>query len=287
MTPMNSPEQSQLGKASAYQDHYDASLLFPIPRAGKRAEIGIDGAAPFFGADMWTAFELSWLNLRGKPQVALAHFTVPCESINIVESKSFKLYLNSFNSTPFADANAVRERLRTDITEAVWRNAADPARAASIGVTLVSPELFDREPIHELDGLSLDRLDVECTRYTPAPELLTVTPNEAPVSEVLTSNLLKSNCLVTGQPDWGSVQISYTGDQIEQGGLLQYLVSFRNHNEFHEQCVERIFMDIWTRCKPLKLAVYARYTRRGGLDINPFRTSHPQRLPANTRTARQ
>ena len=284
---MNTPEQSQLGKASAYQDHYDASLLFPIPRAGKRAEIGIDGAAPFFGADMWTAFELSWLNLRGKPQVALAHFTVPCESVNIVESKSFKLYLNSFNNTPFADANAVRERLRADITEAVWRNAPDPARAASIGVTLVGPEQFDREPIHELDGLNLDRLDIECTRYTPAPDLLTVTPGEAPVSEVLTSNLLKSNCLVTGQPDWGSVQISYTGDQIEQGGLLQYLVSFRNHNEFHEQCVERIFMDIWTRCKPLKLAVYARYTRRGGLDINPFRTSHPQRLPANVRTARQ
>jgi 7-cyano-7-deazaguanine reductase len=284
---MNTPEQSQLGKASAYQDHYDASLLFPIPRAGKRAEIGIDGVAPFFGADMWTAFELSWLNLRGKPQVALAHFTVPCESVNIVESKSFKLYLNSFNNTPFADANAVRERLRADITEAVWRNAPDPARVASIGVTLVGPEQFDREPIHELDGLNLDRLDIECTRYTPAPDLLTVTPGEAPVSEVLTSNLLKSNCLVTGQPDWGSVQISYTGDQIEQGGLLQYLVSFRNHNEFHEQCVERIFMDIWTRCKPLKLAVYARYTRRGGLDINPFRTSHPQRLPANVRTARQ
>ncbi|MFZ3219557.1 MAG: NADPH-dependent 7-cyano-7-deazaguanine reductase QueF [Rhodoferax sp.] len=284
---MNSPEQSQLGKTSAYIDHYDASLLFPIPRAGKRAEIGIDGSAPFFGADMWTAFELSWLNLRGKPQVALAHFTVPCESVNIVESKSFKLYLNSFNNTPFADANAVRERLRTDITEAVWRGVADPARVATIGVTLVGPEQFDREPIHELDGLNLDRLDIECTRYTPAPELLTTTPNEAPVSEVLTSNLLKSNCLVTGQPDWGSVQISYTGDQIEQGGLLQYLVSFRNHNEFHEQCVERIFMDIWTRCKPLKLAVYARYTRRGGLDINPFRTSHPQRLPANIRTARQ
>jgi 7-cyano-7-deazaguanine reductase len=285
---MNAPEQSQLGKASAYIDQYDASLLFPIPRAGKRAEIGIMGAAPFFGADMWTAFELSWLNLRGKPQVALAHFTVPCESVNIVESKSFKLYLNSFNNTKFADASAVRDRLRADITEAVWRNAeAAGVMPSSIGVTLLGPDLFDREPVHELDGLSLDRLDIECTQYTPAPELLTATRNEAPVSEVLVSNLLKSNCLVTGQPDWGSVQISYTGDQIEQGGLLQYLVSFRNHNEFHEQCVERIFMDIWTRCKPMRLAVVARYTRRGGLDINPFRTSHPQALPRNIRTARQ
>ena len=308
-------ELSQLGKATPYVDHYDASLLFPIARAGKRAEIGIEGAAPFFGADMWTAFELSWLNLRGKPQVALAHFTVPCETPNMVESKSFKLYLNSFNNTKFATADEVKARLRIDLSEAVWRRDGDvkgdvkgnvtgnvsgsvppappaappvrPATPPTIGVSLLGPDMFDREPVHELDGLSLDRLDIECTRYTHAPDLLAVTPNEAPVSEVFTSNLLKSNCLVTGQPDWGSVQISYTGDQIEQGGLLQYLVSFRNHNEFHEQCVERIFMDIWTRCKPMKLAVYARYTRRGGLDINPFRTSFPAALPRNVRMARQ
>jgi 7-cyano-7-deazaguanine reductase len=174
--------------------------------------------------------------------------------------------------------------LREDLAQALWRGASAPG---SVGVRLLAPEWFDREPVHELDGLSLDRMDVECRRYTPAPDLLSVLPGDAPVSEVLVSNLLKSNCLVTGQPDWGSVQISYTGDAIAQEGLLQYLVSFRNHNEFHEQCVERIFMDIWTRCKPLKLTVYARYTRRGGLDINPFRTSHPQKLPANIRTARQ
>ncbi|KQM68341.1 NADPH-dependent 7-cyano-7-deazaguanine reductase QueF [Xylophilus sp. Leaf220] len=281
---MNTPEHSPLGQASAYADQYDPSLLFPIPRAGKRAEIGVDGAPPFFGADLWTAFELSWLNLRGKPQVALAHFTVPCETRNIVESKSFKLYLNSFNNTRLADAEAVRARLRADIGEAVWRGAE---HASSIGVKLLMPDAFDREPVHELDGLSLDRLDVECTRYTPAPELLTVAAGEPEVSEVLVSNLLKSNCLVTGQPDWGSVQIRYSGAPIDQAGLLQYLVSFRNHNEFHEQCVERIFMDIWNRCKPHRLSVYARYTRRGGLDINPLRTSHPQALPANTRTARQ
>jgi 7-cyano-7-deazaguanine reductase len=288
---MNTPEQSQLGKASAYIDQYDASLLFPIPRAGKRAEIGVAGTPPFFGADLWTAFELSWLNTRGKPQVALAHFMVPCESANIIESKSFKLYLSSFNNTRFADSAEVLARLRADITEAVWRGAVVQS---SVGVKLIAPELFDREPVYELDGLNLDRLDVECTRYQPAPDLLTLSAPEgegegagAPVSEVLVSNLLKSNCLVTGQPDWGSVQISYTGAQINQEGLLQYLVSFRNHNEFHEQCVERIFMDLWTRCKPLKLTVYARYTRRGGLDINPFRTSHPQALPGNTRTARQ
>ncbi|MDT7519878.1 NADPH-dependent 7-cyano-7-deazaguanine reductase QueF [Rhodoferax sp. TBRC 17660] len=281
---MNTPEQSQLGKSSAYVDQYDASLLFPIPRAGKRAEIGISGAAPFFGADMWTAFELSWLNLRGKPQVALAHFTIPAETPNIIESKSFKLYLNSFNNTRFADASEVLARLRTDIAEAAWRGGP----VQSVGVRLIAAEQFDREPVYELDGLSLDRLDVECTHYQPAPELLVTVPAaEGMVTEVLVSNLLKSNCLVTGQPDWGSVQISYTGLQIQQEGLLQYLVSFRNHNEFHEQCVERIFMDIWARCKPAKLTVYARYTRRGGLDINPLRTSHPQALPGNTRTARQ
>ncbi|MDZ7937041.1 MAG: NADPH-dependent 7-cyano-7-deazaguanine reductase QueF [Rhodoferax sp.] len=281
---MNTPEQSQLGKASAYVDQYDASLLFPIPRAGKRAEIGVTGAAVFFGADMWTAFELSWLNLRGKPQVALVHFTIPCESINIVESKSFKLYLNSFNNSRFADAAEVVARLSADINEAVWRGGVVQS---GIGVKLIAAELFDREPVHELDGLNLDRLDIECTHYQPAPELLQTVPDDDNVSEVLVSNLLKSNCLVTGQPDWGSVQISYTGAQIVQEGLLQYLVSFRNHNEFHEQCVERIFMDIWTRCKPSKLTVYARYTRRGGLDINPFRTSSPQALPGNIRTARQ
>jgi 7-cyano-7-deazaguanine reductase len=281
---MNTPEQSQLGKPAPYVDHYDASLLFPISRQPKRAELGLHGAVPFFGADLWTAFELSWLTPRGKPQVAIAHVTVPCETPNIVESKSFKLYLNSFTNTAFASADEVRDRIRADISEAAWRGA--PAQS-SVGVRILMPDQFDREPVHELDGLSLDRLDIECTQYTPAPELLAAAFGEKPVDEVLTSNLLKSNCLVTGQPDWGSVQIRYSGPQIGQGGLLRYLVSFRNHNEFHEQCVERVFMDIWKRCKPVKLAVYARYTRRGGLDINPFRTSHPMPVPANIRTARQ
>ena len=291
---MNQPEQSQLGKSSAYVDQYDASLLFPIPRADKRREIGIEGSPNFLGADLWTAFELSWLNPRGKPQVAIAHVTVPCDSINIVESKSFKLYLNSFNNTKFADAAAVATCMKADLNAAVWQKAGaalgdiekSPIQS-SVGVKILLPEMFDREPVHELDGLNLDRLDIECTRFTPAPDLLSAEFDEAPVSEVFTSSLLKSNCLVTGQPDWGSLRISYEGPQIEQAGLLQYIISFRNHNEFHEQCVERIFTDIWTRCKPIKLSVYARYTRRGGLDINPFRTSHPQAMPLNIRTARQ
>ena len=281
---MNTPEQSQLGKSSSYVDQYDAALLFPIARRSKRDEIGLTGTLPFFGADLWTAYELSWLNPRGKPQLALARITVPAESTHIVESKSVKLYLNSFNNSVFSDAAAVQTRLREDLSAAIWQ---DGAVMSSIGVQLVLPQDFDKEPVHELDGLNLDRLDLECSHYQPAPELLTAQSNEAPVTETLTSQLLKSNCLVTGQPDWGSVRISYTGPQIDQAGLLLYIVSFRNHNEFHEQCVERIFMDIWRACKPSKLEVYARYTRRGGVDINPWRTSHPMAAPVNIRTARQ
>ena len=281
---MTTPDRSLLGKPAPYVDQYDASQLFPLSRAPKREELGLGTAVPFFGADLWSAFELSWLTPRGKPQVAIAHVTVPCETANIVESKSFKLYLNSFTNTRFASSDEVRERIRDDVSEAVWRGASSQS---TVGVRLLLPEQFDKEPVHELDGLSLDRLDIECSDYQPRPDLLTAAFDERPVQETLSSNLLKSNCLVTGQPDWGSVQIRYAGPQIEQGGLLRYLVSFRNHNEFHEQCVERIFMDVWRQCKPVKLTVYARYTRRGGLDINPFRTSHPGALPPNVRTARQ
>jgi 7-cyano-7-deazaguanine reductase len=281
---MNNHDQSQLGKATTYSDQYDPALLFPISRVPQRLALGLTDTLPFLGADLWTAFELSWLNLRGKPQVALVHITVPCESVNIIESKSLKLYLGSFSNTRFADAAEVLARLRADLTEAAWRGAVVQS---SVGVKLIAADVFDREPLFELDGLSLDRLDLDCDQYQPAPELLTAATDEAPVSEVLTSNLLKSNCPVTGQPDWASVQISYFGPQIDQAGLLRYIVSFRNHQGFHEDCVERMFIDIQTRCQTHKLAVYARYTRRGGLDINPFRTSFPQALPPHVRTARQ
>lgn len=282
---MNTPEQSQLGQQSAYADHYDPSLLFPILRTSKREEIGITSQLPFFGADLWTAFELSWLNQRGKPQVALAHFTIPCETPHIIESKSFKLYLNSFNNSRFDNLEAVQERLREDVNEALWRGA--PARQSSAGVRVIAQQSFELQKVQELEGLNLDRLDIECDDYTPRPDFLKADHDNPPVTETLVSHLLKSNCLVTGQPDWGSVQISYTGAAIDQESLLRYIVSFRNHNEFHEQCVERIFMDITRQCKPIKLSVYARYTRRGGLDINPLRTSHPIAIPANVRTARQ
>ena len=281
---MNSPDQSLLGKTVGYADQYDASLLYPLARAAQRAEIGITGRPVFLGADVWTAYELSWLNQRGKPQVAMGRLIVPCESTHLVESKSLKLYLNSLNNTRFTSFDEVKSVLQKDLSAAIWHGGVVQA---AVGVQLLTSEQFGLEKIMEMQGVNLDRLDLDCTHYQPAPEFLHAALDEQPVTETLSSQLLKSNCLVTGQPDWGSVSISYSGPQIEQAGLLQYIVSFRNHNEFHEHCVERIYMDIMTRCKPTKLSVQARYTRRGGVDINPWRSSHPQAMPPQIRTARQ
>jgi 7-cyano-7-deazaguanine reductase len=274
----NTPEQSPLGKNSAYQTQYAPELLFPIPRQHKRDELGLTGTLPFFGVDIWNAYELSWLNMRGKPQVAIATFTVPADSPNIVESKSFKLYLNSFNQTRLANTDALLALLREDLSNAV---------GAPVHAALTLPEDFDKLKMGELDGLLVDRLDLEIDNYSPSPELLKANHDNAAVGETLVSHLLKSNCLVTGQPDWGSVQIRYVGPQIDQESLLRYLIGFREHNEFHEQCVERIFTDILRQCKPSKLAVYARYTRRGGLDINPWRANFSTAKPPNLRAARQ
>ena len=289
-TPMSTtdshrPEDSTLGRSVSYPSQHDAGLLFPLPRQTKRDELGLQAQGlPFTGADFWTAYELSWLNPRGKPQVAIAQFTVPCETPHILESKSFKLYLNGYNQSMFDSADAVQQCLRQDLTAAVWHGQTPQS---SVGVRLLLPSQWGQERMDALPGLSLDRLDVECTDYQPAPQWLRADASQPPVEETLVSDLLKSNCLVTGQPDWGSVQIAYSGAPIDQAGLLRYLVSFRCHAEFHEQCVERIFMDIWQRCRPTRLSVFARYTRRGGLDINPWRTSHPQKPPAWVRGARQ
>jgi 7-cyano-7-deazaguanine reductase len=271
-------DQSPLGKTSAYQTRYAPELLFPIPRQGKRDELQLTGTLPFFGVDIWNAYELSWLNMRGKPQVAIATITVPADSPNIIESKSFKLYLNSFNQTRLANEDALLSLLREDLSTGF---------GAPVHIALTLQDNFASLKMGELDGLLLDRLDLDIDQYTPSPELLSAGHDEAPVEEKLVSHLLKSNCLVTGQPDWASVQIHYVGPQIDQEGLLRYLIGFREHNEFHEQCVERIFVDILRQCKPQKLAVYARYTRRGGLDINPWRTNSTSGRPLNLRNARQ
>jgi 7-cyano-7-deazaguanine reductase len=275
----NTADLSPLGKSSAYRTDYAPELLFPIPRQGKRDELGLQGTLPFFGVDIWNAYEISWLNLRGKPQVAVARFTVPCDSPNIIESKSFKLYLNSFNQTRLASPEALQALLQQDISAGF---------GATVHIQLTLQDGFAGLQMGELDGLLLDRLDIEVDQYTPSPLLLEANHDEAPVEETLVSHLLKSNCLVTGQPDWASVQIHYAGPQIEQESLLRYLIGFREHNEFHEQCVERIFIDILRQCQPQKLEVYARYTRRGGLDINPWRSNFSTgQRPPNLRNARQ
>ncbi len=275
---INTADASPLGKPAAYETEYAPHLLFPIPRQGKRDELALSGTLPFFGVDIWNAYELSWLNLRGKPQVAIATIWAPADSVNIIESKSFKLYLNSFNQTRLASADALLDLLRADLSNGF---------GAPVHVHLTLQDGFAGQRLGELDGLLLDRLDVEIDQYTPDPALLRCVPQASQVDEKLVSHLLKSNCLVTGQPDWASIQIHYIGPQIEQEGLLKYLIGFREHNEFHEQCVERIFVDILRACAPEKLAVYARYTRRGGLDINPWRSNFSSARPLNVRGARQ
>ncbi len=273
------PSGSPLGKPTPYSDSYDPSLLFAMPRADKRAELGISGTLPFFGMDVWNAYEVSWLNMRGKPQVAIATLLVPADSPNIVESKSMKLYFNSLNQARIAGPDALLELLRADLSGAF---------GASVSIRLTLAEDFGKLQMGELDGLLLDRLDIEIDDYAPDPALLKVNRDEAPMEETLVSHLLKSNCLVTNQPDWASVQIRYVGNPIDQEGLLKYLVGFRAHQEFHEQCVERIFMDLLRQCQPTKLFVSARYTRRGGIDINPWRSNFSlSAMPANKRNARQ
>lgn len=275
---MSAPEHSPLGKATAYPDRYDPSLLFPIPRAGKRAEIGVEGVLPFHGEDVWNAYELSWLDPRGKPQVAIATFRVPAESPNIIESKSFKLYLNSFAG----------ERLDTDTLRRHLGEDLSAAAGAPVSVEFIGAGRFDMQQMQPLSGECIDDLPIDVGCYgPPRPDFLVPDASGEVVNEVLVSHLLKSNCPVTGQPDWASVQIAYTGPRIDHAGLLRYLVSFREHDEFHEQCVERIFIDIMRHCAPRRLQVYARYTRRGGLDINPFRSSEAGVIPGNPRGARQ
>lgn len=269
---------SPLGKATEYQSHYAPELLYPIPRQLKRSELGItDANLPFVGEDLWNAYELSWLNPKGKPVVAVGTFRVPANSPNLIESKSFKLYLNSFNQSSFDNIAAVSATMSRDLS------------AAAGSPVIVTLEPLSASPVASIgtpDGILLDELDITCDRYQPEPALLTPLPGEN-VEETLYSHLLKSNCLVTGQPDWAMVVIRYRGKPIDRAGLLRYIVSFRNHNEFHEQCVERIFSDIRVRCQPEVLAVHARYTRRGGLDINPFRSTGDYAPPDNTREIRQ
>lgn len=280
-----------LGKEVEYKSIYDKSLLFPIKRSLGRNKIKIQGALPFSGYDLWNCYEVSWLNLKGKPEVRIMHFIVPAESEYLVESKSIKLYLNSFNNTKFATDKEVKDQIQVDLSEAA---------RAMVEVTMHELNHYKNTAIGLFDGICIDGLDVEISDYSVNSDLLydrhaelvsasgdlgamtheipycvrdDATLQDHIVSETLYSNLLKSNCLVTGQPDWASILIKYSGRKINHEALLKYIISYRNHNGFHEECIEHIFVDLLNTYKPKELSVFAKYTRRGGVDINPFRTN--------------
>ncbi|CAF2119998.1 unnamed protein product [Rotaria magnacalcarata] len=255
-----------LGKQVKYKDSYDNSLLFPIKRSLNRNKIITQSELPFNGYDLWNCYEVSWLNQKGKPEVRIVHFIVPADSECLIESKSIKLYLNSFNNTKFTSEIEVSDIIQSDLS-----NVA----GLVVEVFLNKLAYYKGQPLKLFDGVLLDEIDVEVSDYQVNSDLLKMDlePDGEVVEETLYSNLLKSNCLVTGQPDWASVQIKYTGRKINHSSLLKYLISYRNHNGFHEDCIEHIFIDILEKCKPQELTVYAKYTRRGGVDINPFRTN--------------
>lgn len=271
-------EHSPLGKSSEYVSTYTPSLLFPIPRAAKWAELGLSAETlPYKGVDFWNCFELSWLLPSGKPVVAIGEFSIPADSPHIIESKSFKLYLNSLNQTSFADRQSLEETLRRDLSDAAGK---------PVGVRVRSLSEVEAEGVVALPGTCIDELDISVSSYEhPRPELLRCDPSRV-IEESVHSHLLKSNCPVTSQPDWGSVVVEYRGAALDHASLLAYLVSFRQHSDFHEQCVERIFLDLQRLLQPEKLTVYARYVRRGGLDINPYRSTETAQFP-NFRLVRQ
>ncbi len=281
---MFSPHHRQIiagltpGKPTEYPHHYDATLLQAVPRSMNREPLGLHAhRLPFHGADIWTLYELSWLNNKGLPQVALGELSLDACSTHLIESKSLKLYLNGLNQTRFTDWEAVRTLLKRDLSHCAQ---------GAVKIRLLPLDQMTHQPIANLSGESLDEQDIEINNYTLNNTYLKNATGKQRVEETLVSHLLKSNCLITHQPDWGSIQIRYRGPQINREALLRYLVSFRHHDEFHEQCVERIFNDLLYFCKPETLAVYARYTRRGGLDINPWR-ANCHYVPLTGRLARQ
>jgi len=281
-TYTNAKELSNLtlGKTTNYCSQYNPELLQAVPRSLNRDSLGLTANhLPFTGEDVWYGYELSWLNDKGKPVVAVAEFSFPCTSPNLVESKSFKLYLNSFNQSQFSSWQQVEQALKQDLSTIAGAQAQ---------VTLFPVNNCPALAISVDTAVCIDDLDIEVNCYQLTPELLKTAsaPQAERVTEYLVCHLLKSNCLITNQPDWASVYITYTGKQICHETLLKYLVSFRQHNEFHEQCVERIFCDLKRYCHAEDLTVFARYTRRGGLDINPFRSTKLKKAP-KLRTLRQ
>ena len=269
-------DRAPLGHATGYPDTYDPAQLFAVSRATQRAALGLTDALPFSGSDLWTAYELTWLDSHGKPEIAIATIEVPASSPSIIESKSMKLYLGSFAQSSFARADQVVAAIERDLAAKT---------GAKVLIALKDPVAFADERIADLEGESLDALPIDCSAYEVDPA--TLSASGARVEEALTTNLFRSVCPVTGQPDIASVRIAYRGVRIDRTGLLRYLVSYRRHPGFHEHCVERIFVDVLSHCRCERLTVYARFTRRGGIDINPFRTNAAVAIPPNDRTARQ
>ncbi len=269
-------KESPLGQKTIYVETYSPELLFPISRTIARHKIGIGEDLPFSGVDLWTGYEISWLNLNGKPEIAMAEFSFPCDSPNVIESKSFKLYLNSFNQSHFKSINEIQGIIKNDLSKAA---------GLDVTVDLFPLSALKNRTLEEFSGICLDSLEISTDVYEVNKSFLSVDPLSE-VEEVVYTNLLKSNCLATGQPDWGSVLVRYFGKKINSEGLLKYFISLRRHAGFAEYCVEQIFSDIFTQCHPERLTVYARYTRRGGLDINPFRSNFEKTHP-NARQLRQ
>ena len=270
----NEANRLPLGKPTAYPDRYDPSLLCPMGRAAAREALGIARTLPFSGVDIWTAHEITWLDSRGKPQIAVGEFRVSAESPSLVESKSVKLYLGSFAQERVGTPGELARIIEGDLSRTC---------GTTVGVALVP--LAQAPRVAELPGESIDSLDVEIGTYLPDASLLT--RGTASVEETLCSALFRSTCPVTGQPDYADVLVRYRGARIDPTALLKYLVSYRRHAAFHEACVERIFVDVAERCNPDRLTVYARFLRRGGIDINPFRSNFEAAPERNERTPRQ
>jgi 7-cyano-7-deazaguanine reductase len=282
-TPLYSKDDAlknlSLGKVTDYTCFYDNTLLQAVPRSLNRNALNLTAATlPFYGVDLWNIYELSWLNAKGKPMVATGVVNVPYDSENLIESKSFKLYLNSFNQSQFNSIEEVQNTLIADLSA-----CANKLVLVSLNANLDNIN----DTLGTFHGTNLDELDIDVAEYQLSTSLLQNISLTDTVTETLYSHLLKSNCLITSQPDWASIEISYTGKRLDQEKLLRYLISFRQHNEFHEQCVERIFCDLMKHAQLSELTVYARYTRRGGLDINPLRSTCSTVTANNLRLLRQ
>ncbi|HCO59355.1 MAG TPA: NADPH-dependent 7-cyano-7-deazaguanine reductase QueF [Porticoccaceae bacterium] len=272
-------QESMLGRSVDYPDCYAPELLQAIDRKEGRRVIGLSDhdTLPFVGADDWTCYELSWLDESGKPRVAIGELHIPCNSPRTVESKSLKLYLNSLNEHRFATHEMLTKTVETDLREVC---------SAEVTFSLYSVEAYTKKGLANPRGVSLDEQRMQRVESEPKPDILSCADEAETVEEELYSHLFKSRCPVTNQPDWASISISYRGKPIDHASLLGYLVSYRHHQAFHEQCLEQIFIDIQRRCLPESLTVLARFTRRGGLDINPWRSTEKM-APGFIRQGRQ